>query len=170
MDQFIRIAKILADSVGNVAKWFEDQDPSATILRGVHRSLQLDRYSCVVQSARVILDYFGRSLSIDSIELRLGTDSDGTSTTAIRHLFRARGLTTTIHADAMFRDIKKAIDSGSPLLVSLSGSEHWAVVYGYSKGAVFVADSSITKNPRCRVSRARFLKQWDRWMMSVRLN
>jgi hypothetical protein len=68
---------------------------------------------------------------------------------------------------ARLRDIRKAIDKGCPVLVSFSNDEHWAVVYGYSRRSVFVADPSITKNLRCRLSKARFVRQWDRWMMAV---
>jgi ABC-type bacteriocin/lantibiotic exporter with double-glycine peptidase domain len=162
--------KDLAESATNVVKWFEDQDPSATILRGVRRSLQFDGYSCGVHSANVILGYFGRCLSIDQIEHKLRTDDEGTSITPIRQLLNSRGLRTTIRANATIRDIKRAIDFGHPVLVSLCNGEHWAVVYGYSKRAIYVADSSITKNLWCRVSMARFLRQWDMWMMAVKLN
>jgi ABC-type bacteriocin/lantibiotic exporter with double-glycine peptidase domain len=162
------MAKILADSIANVFKRLEEQDPSAIILPGIRRSLQLDRYSCGVQSVKVILDYFVRSLSIDSIERRLGTDEEGTPIAAIRRLLKSRGLTSKIRVEATLRDIRKAIYSGYPVLVSFSQGEHWAVVYGYSKNAVFVADSSITKNLWCRVPRTRFHRQWDRWMMIVR--
>jgi ABC-type bacteriocin/lantibiotic exporter with double-glycine peptidase domain len=168
MSVWIRISKEIADSIVNVVKWFEEWDLSAVVLKGVRRSLQLDRYSCGVQCTKVILGYFGRCLSIESIERRLGTDEEGTSISAIRQLMKSRGLTTTICVDATIRDVKRAIDSGQPVLVSLSGSKHWAVVYGYSREAVFVADSSITKNLWCRVSKTRFHRQWDRWMMSVR--
>jgi hypothetical protein len=34
---------------------------------------KLDRYSCGVQSVKVILDYFGRSLSLAAFERSLGT-------------------------------------------------------------------------------------------------
>ena len=170
MNVWLRTAKDLADSLANVVKLIEEWDSSAIILKGIRRSLQLDRYSCGVQSVRIILAYFGRSVSVDSIERKLETDEEGTSITAIRQLLKSRGLTTTIRVDATLRDIKRAIYSGCPVLVSFSHDEHWAVVYGYSKKAIYIADSSITKNLRCRVSKARFLRQWDGWMMAVRPN
>jgi ABC-type bacteriocin/lantibiotic exporter with double-glycine peptidase domain len=170
MSVWIRLAKVIADSIANLIKRFEEQDRSAILLPGIRRSLQLDRYSCGVQSVKVILDYYGRSLPIEAIEKRLRTDKEGTSITAIRHLFKSLGLTSIISVDATLRDIKRAIDLGCPVLVSFSRDEHCGVVYGYSRRAIFVSDSSITSNLFCRLSRTQFLRQWEDWMMTVRLH
>ena len=170
MHQYIHIFKPLADSVANLIKDFEDMDPSATVLHGLQRSLQLDRYSCGVQCVWMILDYFGRRLPIESIARRLQTDVEGTAVAPIRRLLKSRGLITTIIANATLRDLKRALRRGFPALVSLSDGEHWAIVYGYSAGSIYVADPSITKNFWCRVSRTRYLRQWDKWMMAVSLN
>ena len=91
MNVWLRTAKDLADSLANVVKLIEEWDSSAIILKGIRRSLQLDRYSCGVQSVRIILAYFGRSVSVDSIERKLETDEEGTSITAIRQLLKSRG-------------------------------------------------------------------------------
>jgi ABC-type bacteriocin/lantibiotic exporter with double-glycine peptidase domain len=167
MNGCIRIANEIADSIVNVVKWFEEWDSSAVALKGVRRSLQLDRYSCGVQSVKVILDYFSKRLSLEDIEQKLGTDENGTSPTAVRQLFRSLGLSISIEGQAELRDIKKMIDSGRPVLVSIANGEHWAVVYGYSKRSIYVADPSIEKNFCCRMSKARFLRQWNRWMMAA---
>ena len=51
-----------ADRVANLVKEIEELDPNAVILQGIPRSLQLDLYSCGVQSVYVI---FGRQLTVD---------------------------------------------------------------------------------------------------------
>jgi predicted double-glycine peptidase len=169
MNNGLKVAKVIVDAIVNAAKLIEDQDPSAVVLKGVRRSIQLDRHSCGLQCVRTILHYHGKNLPIYRLEHLLDTDGDGTSTGAIRRVLRQRGLTTKIVANARLRDLRWAIDQGHPALVSTEEGEHWAVVYGYSTRHIFVGDPSLRAGLRCRMPVARFRRQWDRWMMAVKV-
>ena len=69
---------------------------------------------------------------------------------------------------ARLRDIKKAIDSGCPALVTMYEGAHWAVVYGYSESHVYVVDSWVLSHVWCRVAKEKFREQLDKWMMFVK--
>ena len=60
------------------------------------------------------------------------------------------------------------VEQGYPALISLDEGGHWAVVYGYSRGHIFVSDSSLRTGLCCRMPVTWFQKQWDGWMMAVR--
>jgi ABC-type bacteriocin/lantibiotic exporter with double-glycine peptidase domain len=167
MNNGLKVAKVIVDAIVNAAKLIEDQDPSAVVLKGVRRSIQLDRHSCGLQCVRVILHYYGRGLPISRLEGLLDTDADGTSIGAIRRVLRQRGLTTKIVVDARLQDLRRAIDQGHPALISTEGGEHWSVVYGFSSGHLFVCDSSLKFGLRCRWQIVKFRRLWDGWMMSM---
>lgn len=145
----------------------ERRSPGATVL-AVRRRVQLDRVSCGAQAAFMVLEYFHKARSIDAVTRALGTDEDGTGTMAIVRLFRRRGLKPRINAHADINDLATAIELGAPSLVSMDDGEHWAVVYGYARGAVFLADPSIRRSLRVCVSTTAFYARWDRWAMVVR--
>lgn len=116
----------------------------------------------------MILRYFGKARSIDAVTKALGTTANGTATMAIVRLFRHRGLEPRINARADIYDLKMALDLGAPSLVSMDEGGHWAVVYGYARGAVFLADPSLKRSLRVRVPTTAFCARWDRWAMVVR--
>ena len=88
----------------------------------------------------MILRYFDNARSLDAVSKSLGTDEIGMSTMALVRLFRRRGLKPRINAHTEIHDLATVLDLGTPSLVSMDGGEHWAVVYGYARGAVFLAD------------------------------
>ena len=133
------------------------------ILDGFERSIQLDDFSCGAQVTHAILRYFGRARSTSRTTRLLGTDDDGTSWTAMRRLFLARGLTAKARRDARKRDIKTAIDAGAPVVVSVDDEEHWACVFGYGKHHVYLADPSLPRSLRVLVPWSTFMARWDRW-------
>jgi len=162
------LVKSVVDWIARRLQAIEEHLSPGAVVLAVRRSIQLDRYSCGTQSAFMILRYFGRARSIAAVSKTLGTDEDGTGTMSLVRLFRRRGLKPRINARADIDDLATAIDLGAPSLVSMDEGEHWAVVYGYARGTVFLADPSIRRSLRVRVPTTAFCARWDRWAMVVR--
>jgi ABC-type bacteriocin/lantibiotic exporter with double-glycine peptidase domain len=157
-----------ADRVANLVKEIEELDPSAKILPNVRRSLQLDLYSCGVQSVYVILRYFGKRVSLAKLERELQTDWTGTEKADIKRVLKQCGLRCDVRRSAKLRDIREAVDRGRPVLITMHEGAHWAVAYGYSGAHVYLVDSWVPSNIWCRVSNSRFRDQWDNWMIVVK--
>ncbi len=156
--------KYIVDKAANVAKSLEEYcDPDAIVL-DMDRSLQLDRYSCGVQSAYMILRYYGKARSISNVEKLLGTDEDGTTESSILRLFRQRGLSVLVRPHARMKDIYHAIDEyGGPMLTYLKDNDHWSVVYGYSPDKIYVLDPSLYSARLCGWDKSYFKSRWGRW-------
>lgn len=162
----LETAKAVLDVVVGLAARAERAavgDADDVVLDGFERSIQLDDYSCGAQVTFSILRYFGCARSVARTTALLGTDDDGTSWTAMRRLFNARGLRTRAVEDARKRDIKAAIEAGSPVVVSVDDEEHWACVFGYGDKHVYLADPSLPRSPRVLVPWSTFMARWDRW-------
>lgn len=160
-----------ADKVALATQFVEDalhDDPGAVVLEGFEPSLQLDMHSCGAQSAFMVLRWFGRARSVDAVTRALGTTTDGTDEGAIVRLLRARGLRVRIHQDATMKTIESAIRAGSPALVCLDeGDGHYAVVYGFSRQFVRLADPSWRRSVRTIVPRAEFRERWAPWRWAL---
>jgi ABC-type bacteriocin/lantibiotic exporter with double-glycine peptidase domain len=166
------VIKRIADWIADAGKHLEESlDPEATVLEGFERSLQLDYYTCGAQSTYMILRYYRRARSIDAVTKALGTTEDGTDEDQIRQLLTKRGLTARRIQRPTIAKLRQAIDAGCPVLVCLDSKDieggHWAVVYGYSPGHVFVADPCLELAILCRHTTERFRSRWDKWAMVV---
>lgn len=156
------------DKVTTRAKQIEEAlYADATLLPGFPRLLQLDRYTCGVQCAAMILRYYRKALPLRKLERSLGTTKDGTTATALKKLFLQRGLIVTTDSRSYPKRLRQAVDGGAPVLVSLDG-DHWAVVYGYYKANIFVADPAFNRAVLVRHSEDRFRGRWDHYAMIVR--
>ncbi len=164
------LKKIADFTASNVSKYSHKLfDKEAVVLDGFNRSFQFDRYSCGAQCVYMILNYHGIKLTHEQIAKKIGTDEDGTELKTIRALFNKYGLKCKIIATAKITDLKRSIDAGQPILISTFDESHWSTVYGYSKDALYVADPSFIKNMFVKIPKSKFKKQWDNWMMSVRI-
>jgi predicted double-glycine peptidase len=148
-----------------LARTEEQLHPHAVVLPSFPRSIQLDGYSCGAKSTYMVLRYFGCRCTAASVEQLLGTEEDGTSPADIKRVLRKHGLKIVVRARMNLRDLKAAINAGSPVLASLYRGEHYSVVYGYSPGHVFVMNSSLGKmgSVRCAVRIADWRQMFDRW-------
>ncbi len=152
------------DSVFNKIRKVEEKLPDTNChILNIDRSLQLDSYSCGVQSTFVILKYYGKARSVKYVEKLLGTDKDGTSETAIYKLFRKRGLKVSLRKTATFSTIKDSISNyEAPFLTTIYNYEHYIVVYGFSDSYIYVLDPLI-KHPFVRWNKKKFKDRWDSW-------
>ena len=136
------IQKVINSTI-NVIKFFEEKTKSTKTIRGINRSIQFDEVSCGVYVAFSILRYYNKKMSIDKMKKELGTDGYGTDEKAIYNLFKKKGLIVKTKWNATRKNIKKAIDKGWPLLITMYEGYHWTIIYGYSKTGVFVLDSAL---------------------------
>lgn len=159
------LIKDVVEIVMSVPKVIEEitSDRGASYLE-MDRSIQLDGYSCGVQSAYSILNYYGKARSINNVEKLLGAYERGyASEAAIYKLFRERNLKISKRSKATIKTIKESIDEyEAPMLTTIDETDHWIVVYGYSKSSIFVLDS-IVYRPFVKWSKKRFKKRWDNW-------
>jgi ABC-type bacteriocin/lantibiotic exporter with double-glycine peptidase domain len=154
--------KEIGDIIVSVPKGVEEiLSPDAILLPRFARSIQVDGWSCGAQSAYMILKYHRKARSIKNVHKELGTNEDGTSEDALKRLFRKRGLSVYEFKNPTLAKLENAIDRRSPILIHVSTRkiDHWAVVYGYDKGHIWVADPSL-KRPLCRQTRASFRSRW----------
>lgn len=143
--------------------------PTATVLPDFPRSIQLDFYSCGAKSTYMILKYFGKNCTHESVERQLGTTSDGTSPSDIKRVLKKYGLKVQVNAKMTFRDIRKAINNGSPVLVSVNDGWHYSVVYGYSDTHIFVMNPSLGEmgSMKVAVSKSDWRDVFDSWGIVV---
>ena len=159
--------KPLLDTIMNPVKVIEEwADPDCRCLDGFTRSLQLDGYSCGAQCTFMILRYFGKARSIENVTRELATDTDGTSQTQIRTLLKRRGLRPKRISSPKLRHLREAIDDNCPVLVSMD-TDHWAVVYGYGPGAIYIVDPALRRSFFCRCPVENFCRRWDKWALVV---
>jgi predicted double-glycine peptidase len=144
------------------------------ILPGFERSFQLKDYLCGAQSLYAILRYFGKKVTVEQVARRARTDEDGTAPYNIRRTIESYGLAHRTLRQPGLRRLKRSIDEGNPVLISIFDDEHYSVVYGYSPTHIFVMNPSLRPKAlggfgslNCAIERAEFRKMWDRWGMEV---
>lgn len=156
-----------------LARSEEKLHPTATLLPQFPRRIQPNYYTCGAISVQIILKYFGIRRSLGTVCRYLGTDSDGTDVADIIATFKRYGLHTMTNARLTLKVLSKAIQTGSPVLISICDGEHYAVVYGVSRTHIFVMNSSLDASDdgvgsiKVAVPRKEFLGYWDRWGIIV---
>jgi len=160
-------AKALADWFVKVLSGAERRaarDPEDTILKFPHL-VQLDGYTCAVQSAAAVLQYYGLKADPDRLERPLKTNpEEGTCLYDVARHLRRRGLKARVHDRAGKKLIQEALDEGSPVLVSVDGN-HASVVFGYGPENLYLADPAKV---RVIFSWDEFMDRWDRFAIPVK--
>lgn len=157
----------------SLARGEEKLYPDAKILPDFPRSIQLNSYSCGSRSVFVILKYFNKRCTYESIERQLSTDEDGTSPSDIKRVFKKYGLKVTTKAKMTIRDLKNAINKCSPVLISICSDEHYIVIFGFNRTHIFAMNSSLDSSEdgvgslKCAVPLSEFKDYWDRWGIIV---
>ena len=143
--------------------------PSAVVLPNFPRSIQLDGYSCGAKSVYTVLRYFGKRCTVQSVEQQLKTDEDGTWNKDVYRVLKERKLRYKVNTHAGLRDLYRGIKEDRPVIVSLYEGKHFSVVYGFSRGHIFVMDPLIESvaDLFCAVPKSKFREIWDRWGVVV---
>lgn len=152
----------------------ELNDPYAKYLE-IRRFTQIDWYSCGIQCAYAILDYF--DLLESANELNKYKNKDGTDYEIIKKIFFDYGLKVSEKYNSTFQDIKASIDDGFPILTTINNTNHWVVLYGYSfqKNKIthlYIADPSLVRL-RAKWSVRKFKQHWkkydEKWIAVVKI-
>ncbi|MDZ7762895.1 MAG: cysteine peptidase family C39 domain-containing protein [Melioribacteraceae bacterium] len=162
----------LVNKVARLFQCYEQSKYPYSVMLDMYRVIQLDQYSCGIQSALVILKYFGKVNTINDIlyDKRV-LEEDGIDTNPLLNLIRSNGVKVTVNKNADLDDIKEALIERKPVLISIDEGEHWVVVYGFSEDRIFVLDSSLYSSIRCSWTYEEFLDRWDdNWIAVVSNN
>ncbi len=153
--------KSLINRLYNFSKSIEELFHSnADIIPGMRRSIQFDNYSCAAHSVSVITSHFNHPESLTAILRELGTDEDGTDTPEILKYFILAGFNVSVNTNANLEDIRRAVISGHPVIITINEWEHWIVIYGISKSRIFILDSNFKRILSC-LSQNKFTDLWD---------
>jgi hypothetical protein len=112
---------------------------------------QNDMYSCGFVAGAMVLHTYRPEQSLERFYARVSPDEDsGTGVTALIQALRKSGISVTWKSRLTFREVKRVIKRGCPVVVSMGEEEygHWAVIYGYDestpKKRIYLAGN---KNP-----------------------
>jgi hypothetical protein len=164
-----RRVKGMADAATTMVARAEERvlgSASKVLLPSFPRPVQGDDFSCGAQVAFAIAAFYGRARSVSAVMKALGTTTEGTDSGQLAAFFRARDLRARAIASASMEELRSAIRAGAPVIVSMDG-DHWAAVYGFERGAVYLADPALNRSPRVRILSAEFRRRWNGWAMVV---
>ncbi len=114
---------------------------------------QRDDYSCVAAALMAVFSYYG--VGPDDLEVykkELGTNEEnGTNVYEILKMARRLGLTADLHHDLTLDDLRRRLDEGAPIIVSIQAygdpqtyyrddNGHYVVVIGYDKDNFYFED------------------------------
>ncbi|HVS37301.1 MAG TPA: C39 family peptidase [Gemmataceae bacterium] len=165
----------LADSAGLPAAPFRSDDfplpakpvkpteaPTRPLTRGVPAGAvkvdvpgvqQHDDYSCGAAALMAVCSYFGVGPDdLDEYKKKLGTNEEnGTNVYEILKMARQLGLAAEIHHGMTFDELRKHLDEGAPIIVSIQAygdpqtyyrddNGHYVVVIGYDESNFYFED------------------------------
>ena len=138
-----------------------------TVLLHVPRLMQMDGYSCGLQSARMVAEFHGVEISHSRVERFAKQNRDGTETNPMVAFLRANGMTVRQYCEgeARIATILDALDKGLPIIVSVP--EHYLVVNGYDRNSLYVIDPSPHRMPLSIIKRPAFRRMWTREALIV---
>ena len=90
----------------------------------------------------MVVRYFEKTFTGQSIFDALGTARTGTGQSAIVRVLRRAGLSANVRYDMGFDRLRESLGLGKVLVSYLVDEEHWVVLYGYgeSPSRLYVAD------------------------------
>lgn len=115
------------------------------LLPGFPKAVQIDGYSCGVQSTRMVLEYFGHKYRATAVKRMIRTTRGGTSDENIISVLREHGLRCSAFAGQSRTRLVRAIRANAPVIVALDDERHFGVVYGYGRDAIYLADPSLRR-------------------------
>lgn len=108
---------------------------------------QVQRFTCGYVAGMMVLHTFKPRASEDRFYERCAPDPDeGVPVARLARALRDSGIKVGLRSSFAFDDIRRAIDSGRPVILTVgAGGEHWVVVYGYGEAPrrVFIAGNGL---------------------------
>ena len=127
--------------------------PATAIKVDVPGVQQRDDYSCGAAALMAVCSYFGVGPDdLEEYKKKLGTNEEnGTNVYHIRDMARGLGLEADIHHGMTLDELRKDLDEGIPVIVSLQAygdpqtyyrddNGHYVVVIGYDEGNFYFED------------------------------
>jgi sialate O-acetylesterase len=127
--------------------------PDGTIKVDLPGVQQRDDYSCGAAALMSVCSYFGVGPDdLDEYKKKLGTNEEnGTNVYEILKMARELGLEADIHHDMTLDDLRKRLDEGAPVIVSIQAygdpvtyyrddNGHYVVAIGYDEGNFYFED------------------------------
>lgn len=126
--------------------------------------LQTNSYGCGAVAAAMVVRYLRPGIAFGRVYDAIGPEPDtGASTTRVVRGLRSCGVRVVAEHRLTFAGFCRAIDQGSPVIVSIHNPGatcgHWVVVYGYSRrpAALYVAGNTLPMFQRNRVPWRQFM-------------
>jgi ABC-type bacteriocin/lantibiotic exporter with double-glycine peptidase domain len=164
-----KTADLLANTLKNIEELIYQGDKSV-VLPNFPRTIQLSGWTCGARCVYSILRSKGRRCTVESVERELRTDWEGTDVTDVRKVFLKHRLKFIEKKHCRLPDVRKAIDDGNPVLISVNQGSHYSVVFGYSNAHIYVMNPAVfggSGSIFCRVPRKDFADFWDHWCIIV---
>ncbi len=162
-----RVAKNALQVTARVVAFIAESSDDTVL--GVRPHLQIDGYSCGLQSLASILDYYKFDVDLNELASDIGLTDDGCDEDQIRKAIRAYDLRHRTLRNVSIGKIQECIDRGHPVLVPINNDGHWAVVYGYGDEKVYLMDPKPSKafSDAGRITLEEFLSVWDGYGIEV---
>jgi hypothetical protein len=174
----------ILNSIGAVGYWIGDQLTDLTGLAALRIPLerarspreftldlpgymQTNSYACGAITAAMIVHYFRRRMSFSKVYNAVNPSPEiGAGEARVVRGLRSCGLHVSIRKDLRFRDLRRAIDGGRPVMVHIinPGADcgHWIAVYGYARRPrrVFLATNGLPWLDSNRIAWGEFQRLW----------
>lgn len=111
---------------------------------------QTNTFSCGVTVAAIVVHHFYPRRSINRLYELVRPDTEmGTSTARLKQALRKSGIAVQERDDLKWADIRRAIENGRPVIVTVTTRKpavlHWCVLYGAGNkpNRVFIAGNGL---------------------------
>lgn len=145
----LRLLDWISDKTGIVLindRLKHPEKPGVVTLKKLPGYRQTDSFSCGAVAAAMVVHHFYPRRSINRLYELVRPDTEmGTSTTRLKQALRKSGIAVQERADLKWVDIRRAIEDGRPLIVTVTTRKddelHWCVIYGVGRkpNRVFLA-------------------------------
>jgi len=158
--------KRIIEAAAGAVSWLTQA--SGDVVLDLSPRLQLDDYSCGVQSLAAILDYFDYEVDLDEVSAEVGLTRRGCDEYQLRRAIKAYGLRHRTMKNLTFAGIQRCIDDGAPILAAPNDT-HWIVIRGYGADTIYVMDPTPSRAFAFGGAHnaEAFLSKWNRWGMAV---
>lgn len=129
---------------------------------------QTDAYSCGAVAAYSVIRTFRSDISFRDVwAVAPPSKAWGMSTQGVTRTLRSFGIGVAVRHGLQARDVRKSIDDGFPIIVSIrnpgSSEGHWVVLYGYGlrPHRYFISGQARPGFSRQRLSGREFRRRWE---------
>ncbi|MFW3145313.1 MAG: cysteine peptidase family C39 domain-containing protein [Thermoplasmatota archaeon] len=157
IDTINRLRRAFAESIFTALNHVQSLHKSSHMI-DIHSLRQTYDFDCGTKALQTLMSHYGVMIREDALLKELGTDALGTSIEKMISVAESYGFTVKACQNWTLEDLKKYIDQGHPIIVSLQAwaddyltvSEwksnyddgHYAIVIGYNDKVIFFEDPS----------------------------